>query len=113
MRGKCFALLRLHQLKPENHCNPIAHHMSRDLLHLGRWSSGSRVELVDEEAWEAVLSNQLHRLLEVLVRLSGKATDDVGGNGDAWNPARNRTTGNRYNERYRNNDTRCKVKRSV
>lgn len=63
--------------------------MSRDLLHLGRGSSGSWVELVDEEARESVLSHQLHRLLEVLVRLSWKAADDVGGDGDAWNPMRN------------------------
>lgn len=63
--------------------------MGRDLLHLGGGSSGSGVELVDKEAREAVFSHELHRLLEVLVRLSREAADDVGGDGDAWNPARN------------------------
>lgn len=103
MCGKCFALLGVHQStdKAPKHFNPNAHHMSRDLLHLGRRSSGSRVELVDEEAREAVLSNQLHRLLEVLVCLTRKATDDVGGDGDARNPARNRSRGNCYDKRCR------------
>lgn len=70
--------------------------MSRDLLHLGRRSPGSRVELVDEEAREPVFPHQLHGLPEVLVCLSWKAADDVGGDGDARNPARNRTAGNGY-----------------
>lgn len=72
--------------------------MSRDLLHFGRRSSGSWVELVDEETRESVLSHELHRLLEILVRLSREAADDIGGDGDAWNPARNRTTENRVNK---------------
>lgn len=63
-----------------------SHHVSWNLLHLGRWSSRSRVELVDEEAGEAVLPHELHRLLKVLLRLSWETTDDVCGNSDAWNP---------------------------
>ncbi len=63
-----------------------SHHVSWDLLHLGRWSSRSRVELVDEEAGKAVLPHKLQRLLKVLLRLSWETADDVRGNSDAWNP---------------------------
>lgn len=92
----------------------LTHHMSRDLLHLGRGSSGSWVELVDEETRESVLSHELHRLLKILVRLSREAADDVSGDSYAWNPARNRTTENHYKNATqdnieRNKELRCGI----
>lgn len=69
-----------------------SHHVLWNLLHLGRWSSRSQVELVDEEAGKAVLPHQLHRLLKVLVCFTWQTTDDVCGNSDARNP-----TGDRHN----------------
>lgn len=63
-----------------------AHHMGRDLFCLGRRGSRSWVKLVDEEAWEFILPNQIHSQLEILVGLSRKSTDDIGGDGDARDP---------------------------
>ena len=64
--------------------------MGRDLLHPGGGGAGPGVELVDEEAGEAVLPDQLQRLLEVRLRLSREAADDVRGDGYTGNPGRHR-----------------------
>lgn len=76
--------------RTEHESSLASHHVCWNLLHLGRWSSRSWVELVDEEAGKAVLSHELHRLLKILVRLTWETADDVRGDSDAWNPVRER-----------------------
>lgn len=77
----------------QNKQEPFAtHHLCWDLLHLGSRSSGSRVKLVYEEAGEAVLPHQIHRLFKVLICFSWEPTDDVSGNGDTWNPINKKKT---------------------
>ena len=68
----------------------LTHHVGGDLLHLGGWGTGPGVELVNEEAGEAVLPDQLHRLLEVRLRLAREAADDVRGDGYPGNPGSGR-----------------------
>ena len=55
--------------------------------HPGSWGTRTRVELVDEEAGELVLSNKMKGALKVIRTLCRKPTDDVCCYGDARNTA--------------------------
>lgn len=56
------------------------------LLHLGSRCPGPGVELVDEETGEPVQLHQVYRLQEVFLRLTWEPTDYICGDGDAWDP---------------------------
>ena len=59
------------------------HLLCRYPLHFGRRGAGPGVELVNEQTGELVLGTQLQSALEVPLRFSWEATDDVRADGDA------------------------------